>query len=125
MSNKNIIARVGNFEITKDGGADHDYLRIRSIDGCWSISHRDDSPMYGIWMGMCKDPEYHKGMEVIIVMSYILSQSLLDEGFVRDYFDAVDAMKARRVAAAPEPTEKEEDEAIKEVALMKEAKKNL
>ncbi len=125
MSKNNVIARVGNFEITKDGGADHDYLRIKSIDGGWGISHRDDSPMYGIWMGMCKDPEYLKGMEVIIIMSYILSNSLLDEGFVRDFFNAVDAMKDRRVAAAPEPTEKEEDEAIKEAALMEEAGKNL
>mgnify|MGYP001109779227 CR=1 FL=1 len=59
---KNVIARVGNFEITKESGAEHDYIRIKAISGSWGITHRDDSPMYGAWLMMCKDPEYRKGM---------------------------------------------------------------
>ena len=50
---KNVIARVGNFEITKDSGAEHDYLRIKAISGSWGITHRDDSQMYGAWLMMC------------------------------------------------------------------------
>lgn len=122
---KNVIARVGNFEITKDGSADHDYLRIKAINGSWAIMHRDDSPMYGVWMAMCKDPEYVKGMEVIITMSYTLTNSMLDKEFVEDFFAALDRKNKRDVAAAPEPTEKEQTDAVAEVQMMEEIKKDL
>lgn len=122
---KNVIARVGNFEITKENGAEHDYIRIKAISGSWGITHRDDSPMYGAWLMMCKDPEYRKGMEVIITMSYALTNSLLDKEFVEDFFNALDAMGKRKVAAAPIPTEQEEADAITEVEMMEEVKKTL
>lgn len=122
---KNVIARVGNFEIHKESGPEHDYLCIKAINGSWAIMHRDDSPMYGAWMMMCKDPEYRKGMEVIIAMSYHLTNSILDKEFVEDFFNALDAMGKRRVEAAPIPTEQEEADAIAEVEMMEEAKKNL
>lgn len=122
---KNIIARVGNFEIHKESGSEHDYLRIKAVGGHWAIIHRDDSPMYGAWLMMCRDPEYRKGMEVIITMSYTLTNSLLDKEFVEDFFNALDAMSKRRVEAAPIPTEQEEADAIAEVQMMEEVKKNL
>ena len=122
---KNVIARVGNFEITKESGAKHDYIRIKAISGSWGITHRDDSPMYGAWLMMCKDPEYRKGMEVIITMSYHLTNSILDKEFVEDFFNALDAMGKRRVANAPVPTEQEEADAIAEVQMMDDAKKML
>lgn len=122
---KNVIARVGNFEITKESGSEHDYIRIKAVNGSWAIMHRDDSPMYGAWLMMCKDPEYRKGMEVIITMSYTLTNSLLDKEFVEDFFNALDAMGKRRVEAAPIPTEQEEADAIAEVEMMEEIKKTL
>ena len=122
---KNVIAPVGNFEITKENGAEHDYIRIKAISGSWGITHRDDSPMYGAWLMMCKDPEYRKGMEVIITMSYHLTNSILDKEFVEDFFNALDAMGKRRVANAPIPTEQEETDAIAEVQMMEEVKKTL
>ena len=122
---KNIIARVGNFEITKESGAEHDYIRIKAISGSWGITHRDDSPMYGAWLMMCKDPEYRKRMEVIITMSYHLTNSILDKEFVEDFFNALDAMGKRRVANAPIPTEQEEADAVAEVQMMEEVKKTL
>ena len=126
MSKKKIvIARVGNFEITKESGAEHDYIRIKAISGSWGVTHRDDSPMYGAWLMMCKDPEYRKGMEVIITMSYHLTNSILDKEFVEDFFNALDARDKRRVANAPIPTEQEEADAIAEVQMMEEAKKTL
>lgn len=126
MSRKKIvIARVGNFEITKESGAEHDYIRIKAISGSWGVTHRDDSPMYGAWLMMCKDPEYRKGMEVIITMSYHLTNSILDKEFVEDFFNALDAMGKRKVANAPVPTEQEEADAIAEVQMMEEAKKTL
>lgn len=122
---KNVIARVGNFEITKDSGAEHDYIRIKAISGSWGITHRDDSPMYGAWLMMCKDPEYRKGMEVIIAMSFHLTNSILDKEFVEDFFNALNAMGKRRVANAPVPTEQEEADAIAEVQMMEEVKKTI
>ena len=122
---KNVIARVGNFEITKDSSVEHDAIRIRAIGGHWSITHRDDSPMYGLWTKMCSDPEYTKGMEVIIVMSYYLTNSLLDKEFVDDFFKALDAMEKRRVAAAPVATDKEQAEAIAEVKTLEDLKANI
>lgn len=126
MSNKkNVIARVGNFEITKDGNAEHDYIRIRAVGGSWSVSHRDDSPMYGLWLAMCKDPEYTKGMEVRIIMEYMMSQMLYDEGFIRDWWEAIGKFNERKITAVPETNEKEESDAIAEVQMMEEVKKNL
>ena len=126
MSKKKIvIARVGNFEITKESGAEHDNIRIKAISGSWGVTHRDDSPMYGAWLMMCKDPEYRKGMEVIITMSYHLTNSILDKEFVEDFFNALDARDKRRVANAPIPTEQEEADAIAEVQMMEEVKKTL
>ena len=122
---KNVIARVGDFEITQEKTPIHCYIRIKAVNGSWGITHRDDSPMYGAWLMMCKDPEYRKGMEVIITMSYHLTNSILDKEFVEDFFNALDAMGMRRVANAPVPTEQEEADAIAEVEMMEEVKKIL
>lgn len=124
---KNVIARVGNFEIHKESGAEHDYIRIKAVGGHWVIMHRDDSPMYGAWLMMCKDPDPNakKWLEMRIVMEYTMSQSLYDEGFVRDWWKAVDEFNKRRVEAAPIPTEQEEADAIAEVQMMEEVKKEI
>lgn len=124
---KNVIARVGNFEIHKESGAEHDYIRIKAVGGHWAIMHRDDSPMYGVWLAMCKDSDPHakKWLEVRIVMEYTMSQSLYDEGFVRDWWKAVDEFNKRNVATAPVPTEQEEADAIAEVQMMEEVKKEI
>lgn len=124
---KNVIARVGNFEIHKESGAEHDYIRIKAVGEHWVIMHRDDSPMYGAWLAMCKDPDPNakKWLEMRIVMEYTMSQSLYDEGFVRDWWKAVDEFNKRRVEAAPIPTEQEEADAIAEVQMMEEVKKEI
>lgn len=122
---KNVIARVGNFEITKDSGAEYDYLRIKTISGDWGMTFRSDTKMYGAWMAMLKDPEYRKGVEVRIIMEYTMSQILYDEGFLRDWWKAIDEFNERRVADAPIPTEQEEAEAIAEVEMLEEVKKEL
>lgn len=122
---KNVIARVGNFEITKERGPEHDYIRVKAIGGHWGVMHRDDSPMYGVWLAMCKDPEYKQGLEVRCVMEYTMSQMLYDEGFLQDWWKAIDEFNKRRVANAPIPTEQEEADAIAEVQMMEEVKKTL
>ncbi len=121
---KNVIARFGNFEVTKDSGPEHDYLRIRTIKGHWSLTHRDDSTMYGIWMAMLKSPEYLKVIETRIMMEYSMSQIIYDEGFLRDWWKAFGEYDKRMAANAPTHTEQEEAEAVAEVEMMGEVKKN-
>ena len=122
---KNVIARVGNFEITKDSSAEHDYIRIKAIGGHWSIMHRDDSPMYGVWLAMCNDPEGNKWLEIRTVMEFTMSQILYDESFLRDWWKAIEEFNKRKVANAPVPTEQEEADAIAEVEMMEEIKKEI
>ena len=125
MSKKNIIARAGNFEITKDGGSEHDYLRIKSVSGHWGVTYRDDNEMYGKIMAMVRDKEYAQTLEYTIVYLYHTTTILIDAEFANDYFSALERMCNRMAAAAPVPTEAEEAEAIKEAEVMKEAREIL
>lgn len=120
---KNVIARVGGFEVIKESGAEHDYIRVKAIGGHWGITHRDDSIMFGLWVEMCKDPGYKRSLELRCSIEYSMSQMLYDEGFIRDWLNAVNAFNQRKAESAPEPTEKEEEDAIAEVEMMQEAKK--
>lgn len=120
---KNVIARIGNFEVTKESGPEHDYIRIKAINGHWGITHRDDSPMYGAWIMMCKDPEYKKGMEVLVTMSYCITNTILDKEFIADFFNALEAMNKRKVSSLPDTTSEEDEEAIKEVEMLEGMKK--
>lgn len=125
MSKKNILARVGNFEITKDGGSEHEYLRIKSISGHWGITYRDDNEMYGKIMAMINNEDYADTLEHTIVYLYHCTTILIDKQFGIDFLIALEAMKDRMIASSPLPTEKEEAEAITEVEIMEETKKIL
>ena len=122
MSRKNIIARVGNFEITKDGGSEHEYLRIKSVSGHWGVTYRDDNEMYGKIMAMVRDKKYEKTLEHTIVYLYHCTTILVDEQFAVDFMIALEAMKDRKVAATHAPTEEEEAEAIKGVEAIEDMK---
>ncbi len=125
MSKKNIIARVGNFEITKDGGSEHDYLRIKSVSGHWGVTYRDDNEMYGKIMAMVRNEEYHETLQMTVLYIYYASSTLIDSEFAKDYFTALEAMRDRMAEIKPNPTEEENNAAIDEVAIMEEAKKVL
>lgn len=125
MSKKNIVAQVGAFEITKDCGTEHDYLRIKSKAGHWGISYRDDNEMYGRIMAMVRDKEYAKTLEFTIVYMYECTSMLVDGQFAIDFMTALNAMKERIAASIPEPTEEEEAEAIKEAEVMEDMKNHL
>lgn len=125
MCKKNVVARVGNFEITKDGGAEHEYLRIKSVSGHWGVTYRDDNEMYGKIMAMCRDKEYAKTLERHVVHLFYTTMIMIDEQFAIDFLVALEAMRDRMAKAAPIPTEVEEDEAIREMGALEEAKKLL
>ena len=122
---KNIIARVGNFEIHKESGPEHDYLRIKAINGNWGISYRDDNEMYGKMLAMVKDKSYADTLEHTIVFLYHFTNMAVDVEFINDFCAISAAMQERKGKSKPEPTEQEEADAIAEVQMMEEIKKTI
>lgn len=121
---KDVLARIGNFEVSIDHGSDYDYLRIKSIVGHWCITHRDDSPMFGLWVGILKDPNGGaKALEVRLIMEYTLTNMLFDREFIEDFFEAMKRKQDRDVANAPAPTEQEQEQALAELEIMEEITK--
>lgn len=114
---KNVLARVGNFEITRDG-AEHEYVRIKTIDGHWGVSLRDDSRMFGVWLMLCRDEEMRRSVEVLLTMYYHLTNMAVDKEFADDFFAAFGRKMERDAAAAPVPTEEESDTAAQEAAVI-------
>ncbi len=122
MSKKNLIARVGGFEITKEEHPEHDYLRIKTVCGDWGVSYRDDNEMYGKVLAMRGD-EGHLGLFVTHI--FYATSITIDEEFALDYVVALEALRDRMVAAAPVPTEEEENEAIKEMETFEDVREML
>lgn len=123
MRKKNIIAKVGNFEITKDAGTVYDYLRIKSISGDWGVTYRDDNEMYGKIVAMCGNEEYQDTLEQTILYIFYCTNTLIDSEFATDFFTALENMHTRMVNALPEPTEKEQQDAITEIEVLEEGKR--
>ncbi len=121
---KNIIARVGNFEITKDSG-EHDYIRIKAINGHWGISYRDDNEMYGKIMAAIKDPTLAETLEATVYFLFQFTNTMVDKEFVTDFAAVYFTMQERKGKEKPEPTEQEQADAIAEVEIMEEIKKNI
>lgn len=122
---KNVIARVGNFEITKDCGPDHDYLRIKAINGHWGISYRDDNDMYGKIMAAIKDPALAETLEATVYFLFQFTNTMVDKEFVTDFAAVYFSMQERKNKDNPEPTEQENNDAIAEVKMMEDVKKEL
>ena len=119
MSKKNIIARVGNFEITKEESPYFSYLRIKSVSGHWGVAYRDDNEMYGRIMAMAGDPDYARALELYVLHIYHTTSIVIDEQFALDFMVALEAMRDRMAKAQGEPTEAEEDEAIREMEALR------
>lgn len=122
MSRKNLIARVGGFEITKEAHPEHDYLRIKTVSGDWGVSYRDDNEMYGKILAMRGD-EGHLGLFVTHI--FYATSITIDEEFALDFQIALAAMRDRMAKASPIPTEEEENEAIKEMETFEDVKEVL
>lgn len=122
---KNIIARVGNFEITKESGPKHDYLRIKAVNGHWGISYRDDNEMYGKILGAVKDPALADTLEATVYFLFSFTNTMVDKEFTTDFAAVWFTMQERKGKSKPEPTEQEEADAIAEVQMMEEIKKDL
>lgn len=124
-TNKNIIARTGNFIITIDGGSDYKYLRIKSVSGHWGVTYRDDNEMYGKIMAMINDKEHTESLEMYVLHLFYATTMPIDKQFALDFLIAVEALRDRMVKAQGEPTEEEEGEAIAEAEVMEDIKEIL
>lgn len=122
---KNVIARVGNFEITKDCGPDHDYIRIKAINGHWGISYRDDNDMFGKIMAAIKDQALAETLEATVYFLFQFTNTMVDKEFVTDFAAVYFSMQERKNKDNPEPTEQEQADAIAEVEMMEDIKKEL
>ena len=122
---KNVIARVGNCEITKDCGPDHDYLRIKAINGHWGISYRDDNEMYGKSMGAIKDPALAETLEATVYFLFQFTNTMVDKEFVTDFAAVYFSMQESKNKDNPESTEQEQADALAEVEMMEDIKKDL
>lgn len=122
---KNVIARVGNFEITKESGPEHDYIRIKAISGNWGLMYRDDNEMYGKFLAMAKDEQYAETLEATVYFLYQFTNTMVDREFTTDFAAVWLAMLERKDKKKPQPTEQEEADAIAEVEMMEEIKKTL
>lgn len=115
MKKKDVLAEIGSFEVTIDRGSAFDFLRIRSKSGNWMMSYRSDNPMFGILRSMCTNKELVKGAEVVVVMAYHLTNSILDKEFVEDFFKPLEALNQRALDKAPKATVKEDAQALEEM----------
>lgn len=126
MSNsKKVIARLGNFEVVQDKSSVYNYIRIRVVGGHWSIAYRDDSSMYGKILLMAKQEEYKETLEHTILFLYNFTTMLVDREFVNDFAKAVFAMQERIAKVQAEPTEEENENAIREAAVIEQSKRVL
>lgn len=120
---KNVIARVGNFEITKESGPEHDYIRIKAINGHWGLMYRDDNEMYGKILASIKDPTLAETLEATVYFLYQFTNTMVDKEFTTDFAAAYFTMQERKAKSEPQPTEQEEADAIAEVEMLEELKK--
>lgn len=120
---KNVIARIGNFEITKESGAEHDYIRIKAINGSWGLMYRDDNEIYGKFLALIKEDK--ETLERTVVFLYTFTNMMVDAEFVNDFCAITFAMQQRKSDKTPQPTEQEETDAIAEVGMLEEVKKTI
>lgn len=114
---RNLLCRLGNFEVTRESGKHHDYVRIRTSDGNWELWHRDDALQYGLWLQMVKDESMHVWLQMLCVMFYYITSLPQDKESVKAVFTSLNDLMQRIQARQLEHTQEESDEAVEEMAV--------
>lgn len=122
---KSSILQLGSFYVTRETGGEHDWVSIKAKDGGWTLRYRDDNFIYGQILQLVRDPEGHDLLRSFINMNYMLSNVLPDGEFVKGFFEVYQAYVVRMVAKKSIPTEKEEDDALKEMEALHELQSEL
>lgn len=123
MNNKKIIARVGNFIVTRENGNGMDWVSIKAVSGFWTLRFREDNQMYHTVVMLCENDNLHAYLEGWINSVYVLGNTTPDLEFFEAFYNAFDSMNNRR---GKEPLPEEEDkEILKEMKALEEMKEEL
>lgn len=86
MDNKNIIARVGNFIVTKESGNGMDWISVKASSGFWTMRFRQDNMMFRMVDGMAGDENLHAYLESWVKMCYLMSNCMPDLDFMEEFY---------------------------------------
>ena len=75
MNEKRVIARVGNFIVTKENGNGMDWVSIKAVSGFWTMRFRQDNMMFRMVNEMAGDENLHAYLESWVKMCYLKSYS--------------------------------------------------
>ena len=123
MNNKKIIARVGNFIITRENGNDMDWASIKAVSGFWTLRFREDNQMYHTVVMLCENDNLHAYLEGWINSVYVLGNTTPDLEFFEAFYNAFDSMNNRK-KNKPVPGE-EDKEILKEMQALEEMKEDI
>lgn len=123
MNNKKIIARVGNFIVTKENGNGMDWVSIKAVSGFWTFRFREDNQMYHTVVMLCENDNLHTYLEGWINSVYVLGNTTPDLEFFEAFYNAFDSMNNRK-KNKPVP-EEEDKEILKEMKALGEIKEDL
>jgi hypothetical protein len=126
MSNKSKLTqkidnRVGDaFVITHSGGSGAKYVRVKTVNGAWSVVFRDDTPQYAFWMSLLHDESepMKRAKEALAIMYYQFTNMAVDEEFVTDFYNAFNRRMERYRASVEEATREEQDAAIEDAKII-------
>lgn len=120
MNNKKIIARVGNFIVTRENGNGMDWVSIKAVSGFWTLRFREDNQMYHTVVMLCENDNLHAYLEGWINSVYVLGNTTPDLEFFEAFYNAFDSMNNRK-KNKPVP-EEEDKEILKEMKALEEMK---
>lgn len=123
MNNKKIIARVGNFIVTRENGNGMDWVSIKAVSGFWTLRFREDNQMYHTVVMLCENDNLHAYLEGWINSVYVLGNTTPDLEFFEAFYNAFDSMNNRK-KNKPVP-EEEDKEILKEMKALEEMKEEL
>ena len=119
---KNVVARVGNFVITKESGNGMDWLSVKAVSGFWTVRYREDNKMYGSLLMMAKHEDFRPYLENWITSLYVMANAVPDLDFYEDFMNAYKAMNDRM---QEKYTDEEDMKALEEVRTMEEMKEEI
>lgn len=115
--------RLGNFIVCVETGSLHNWIVFRAVSGFWTLRFRDDNNMYANLLSLAREKKYHNFLEHYLTMNFVLSNSIPDMDFTKDFYEAYQRRVERIAAAEPEPTEEEEQEALAEMEFRNDIEK--
>lgn len=96
MNNKKIIARFGNFIVTRENVNGMDWVSIKTVSGFWTLRFREDNQMYHTVVMLCENDNLHTYLEGWINSVYVLGNTTPDLEFFEAFYNAFDSMNNRK-----------------------------